>query len=449
MTAVVFLGPSLPWQQAAAIAPNVELWPPAQAGDVYRAVEHRRASALGLIDGVFGTAPSVWHKEILFALSHGVPVWGSSSMGALRAAECAPFGMIGIGDIFESYASGCTVDDDEVAVAHLDEADGFTPVTIPMVTVRRIALLATEASVITAGEAETVIERCKETFYGDRTAERFDEILAESLSPGAVAEVRRISGTPEADPKAQDARMLLTLLADERHAHPTPGDPVLLEETAFWRRLRHEVDLPSVTPWFEDPGASVDLADRVNIVRGALLEPRDADLGIRARLWVHVVQECCALLGIEATAPDIQRKSEEMRREHGLLSASATREWLARRGVSGREWQQALALEVMADKLALEFSAELRGHVAVLVAARGGWNDVVGLSGTPGAAGTWEEQTGRVASLMAAGVLPQVPDLDGLVARLGFTSLTELFDALDRHHDRGGLNSSAGSDRSD
>ncbi|RUX68847.1 hypothetical protein EN904_03020 [Mesorhizobium sp. M7A.F.Ca.CA.001.07.2.1] len=52
---------------------------------------------IGLIDGLFESGPAVWHKEILFALDAGCRLLGAASMGALRAAECWQFGMIGIG----------------------------------------------------------------------------------------------------------------------------------------------------------------------------------------------------------------------------------------------------------------------------------------------------------------------------------------------------------------
>ena len=67
---------------------------------MFRAVRAHRPRAIGLIDGVFLDVPAVWHRELLWALSEGVHVFGAASMGALRAAELAPFGMRGVGTIF-------------------------------------------------------------------------------------------------------------------------------------------------------------------------------------------------------------------------------------------------------------------------------------------------------------------------------------------------------------
>ncbi|OYW12122.1 MAG: hypothetical protein B7X34_02220, partial [Acidobacteriia bacterium 12-62-4] len=68
--------------------------------------------------GYFEQRLSVWHKEILWAMEAGIAVYGASSMGALRAAELAAYGMRGVGAIFEKFHSGEWLDDDEVAVSH-------------------------------------------------------------------------------------------------------------------------------------------------------------------------------------------------------------------------------------------------------------------------------------------------------------------------------------------
>jgi hypothetical protein len=116
MSVAIFLGPTLPRAKARQLCDGA--WhPPASMGDITHAVS-RGATAIVLIDGFFGDRPSVWHKEILWALSRGIPVIGAASMGALRAAELKDFGMLGHGRIYEAFASGALTDDDHVAVLH-------------------------------------------------------------------------------------------------------------------------------------------------------------------------------------------------------------------------------------------------------------------------------------------------------------------------------------------
>lgn len=151
MTAVLFVGPTL-YGVAASIPPELCVLPPAGAGDLLRAVLGG-ASRIGLVDGVFGQSRSVWHKEIVYALSRGVPVLGAASLGALRAAECAGCGMEPVGVIAGEYLSGRRHADADVAVLHAPAALGFRPLTVALVDAEdRIARLAAEA-MLTRDEA--------------------------------------------------------------------------------------------------------------------------------------------------------------------------------------------------------------------------------------------------------------------------------------------------------
>ena len=89
MNTCVFLGPSLSRKEAVDILPDAEYLPPAAQGDVYRAT-CRNPQAILIVDGFFDCVPAVWHKEILWAMQDGVHVYGTASMGALRAAELHP-----------------------------------------------------------------------------------------------------------------------------------------------------------------------------------------------------------------------------------------------------------------------------------------------------------------------------------------------------------------------
>jgi hypothetical protein len=75
MNRCVFIGPTLPHAQAGRVLDAVYL-PPVAQGDVYLAVKDG-AEAIGIVDGYFQQVLSVWHKEILWALSKGVHVFGA------------------------------------------------------------------------------------------------------------------------------------------------------------------------------------------------------------------------------------------------------------------------------------------------------------------------------------------------------------------------------------
>lgn len=128
---VVFAGPSIHGLDCTPFS-AVTFKPPAAAGDVLAAVRSG-ARVIGLIDGLYGDCAAVWHKELLYALSLGIPVLGAASMGALRAVECEAFGMRGLGKIFEQYRTGDRVSDADVALSHGPAELDFCPLTVSLV----------------------------------------------------------------------------------------------------------------------------------------------------------------------------------------------------------------------------------------------------------------------------------------------------------------------------
>src|SRR5213076_1722914 len=145
---LVFAGPSLP--PAARPVDGVFEWrAPAMAGDGLAALEEA-PRAVVLIDGLFDRYPAIRHKELLALIEAGVPVVGGASMGALRAAELHTLGMIGVGRIFEAYASGRINGDDEVAVLHGPADMDWAALTVPLVNVRATLARALRERVIGA-----------------------------------------------------------------------------------------------------------------------------------------------------------------------------------------------------------------------------------------------------------------------------------------------------------
>jgi hypothetical protein len=162
---LVFAGPSL-----FGLTDNynqIDFAAPAACGDIYKAVLKGRKT-IALIDGIFETGPSVWHKEILFALSEGCEVLGCSSMGALRAAECYTFGMRGIGKIFEDYAAGRRTSDADVAVLHGPAETNFMPLTVPQVDVEATVDAIVASNEVNRQEIIDLVEVSRSIFYKER-----------------------------------------------------------------------------------------------------------------------------------------------------------------------------------------------------------------------------------------------------------------------------------------
>jgi hypothetical protein len=233
---VAFLGPSLPASEARRIAP-LRILPPARAGDVL-AVLPARPLAIALVDGLFDTTPSIWHHEILAALAAGVAVFGGASMGALRAAELSPFGMVGVGAVFRAYRDGVLVDDGEVALLHAGPEHGYRAFSVPLVAVRAAADAARADGVLTVREARAVVASAIALPYTERT---WPSVLGRaSLRPASRARLEAF--LPRApDPKAEDARTCLAAaarFARARRAGAPAPDPPELSVPSHVRRAR-------------------------------------------------------------------------------------------------------------------------------------------------------------------------------------------------------------------
>ena len=157
MKVFVFTGPTLSATEGACVLDATYL-PPAAQGEVYRAALEEPA-VIAIIDGYFERVPAVAHKEVLWAMSRGIHVLGAASMGALRAAELGPFGMEGVGEIFNAYARGELTDDDEVAVAHGLAEEGYRPLSEAMVNIRETLRSLSAAGILGEQTREALIRR--------------------------------------------------------------------------------------------------------------------------------------------------------------------------------------------------------------------------------------------------------------------------------------------------
>lgn len=237
---VVFLGPTLPVAEAARVLP-ADYRPPAELGSVYRAARER-PPAIGIVDGYFERVPAVWHKEILYALSLGIRVYGAASMGALRAAELAAFGMVPVGRVAEQYRLGELTDDDEVAVVHAPRQGGYRPLSEPLVNIRATLAAAVREAVIGEEIAASLVARAKDMFYPDRDWTALLDAAGTDAAPGTRAQLARLRAwLPEGavDLKRLDAELLLAEMGRwlRSGGGPPPVPPPFFEQTENWQQL--------------------------------------------------------------------------------------------------------------------------------------------------------------------------------------------------------------------
>ena len=210
-TAVLFAGPSI---GGLAVPEGIELRPPAVCGDL-AALLHNPPAAVGLIDGHFGVAPTVWHKEILDLLARGVRVLGAASIGALRAAELGEAGMEGVGAIHAAYRAGAIERDDAVMVLQAPAELGFAPLTLPLVDAEDILLKCACDS-----RARRPMQRIVRTMpYDTRTWERCLEAYRARTGDSFPVALAELAAAPSL--KRRDAALLIERLAE---AGRTPGE---------------------------------------------------------------------------------------------------------------------------------------------------------------------------------------------------------------------------------
>lgn len=234
---VLFVGPTLHGEIAAGRlegAPEIVCRGPARQGDIARAVVDG-AAAIGLVDGRYEDVAAPWHKEILFALSQGVAMLGGGSLGALRAAECAAFGMIGIGAIFESYVNGARVDDSDVAQLHAPAEMDFFPLTEALVNVEETFRVLVAAGLLEARLVAQLGAIARALFFKTLT---FEAVVDKAGLPDPeAARLLALIARHRVDLKRRDAHLLVARLQALPARRNAAGVPWEMAQPTVWRRF--------------------------------------------------------------------------------------------------------------------------------------------------------------------------------------------------------------------
>lgn len=314
----MFIGPTISPAEASEWLPDARFLPPVAQGDVYRVLQDG-TDAIGIIDGVFDHVPAVWHKEILFALSEGVAVFGAASMGALRAAELDTFGMVGVGHVYESYRNGVLEDDDEVAIAHATSESGFRELSDAMVNIRATAEAAMRAAIIAPATHVLICRAAKALFYPDRTYQAAVEGAAALGAADAELDAfRRWLPTGRLNIKRNDAIQMLTLMRDT---------PERLQPRFRFSHTVFFAELTSSAQWDASTGGESSAS------HGGVLD----EVRLDPEIWVPTIHGATLRVLAEAEADEnLQAVSDEalvatttrFRRERDLHDSAALETWL-------------------------------------------------------------------------------------------------------------------------
>jgi hypothetical protein len=202
---VVYVGPSLAVEDAREIL-DADYRPPVRRGDI-SALMKSPPKIIGIVDGKFFQSFAISPKEILPALEAGVHLFGSSSMGALRAVELKRYGMVGVGRVFELFDSQVLHADDEVAMI-FDDSNG-KPLSVPMVNIRLALERAVQEGIISAESEVTLRELVKSAYFPDRSYPMMLHVAEGAIPEVECARLRTWLKERAPDAKRDDAILLL------------------------------------------------------------------------------------------------------------------------------------------------------------------------------------------------------------------------------------------------
>jgi len=350
----IFTGPTLPRAEAAKIL-DAEYLPPAAIGDVYKAAQ-RRPWAIGIIDGFFESTPSVWHKEVLWAMARGIHVFGASSMGALRAAELAAFGMVGVGAIFEGYRDGTIEDDDEVAVVHGPPELGYVQLTEAMVNIRATIGKAIATGVVPPATGAALIEVAKSLYYKNRS---YDRVLADASArrlPGdELIRLRAWLPKNQINQKRLDAIAMLQAIK-EAHAGAVAAKPAsyVFEHTILWDAVERQFGA----------GEAGDPPVAAAAPRNGIFDELRLDAKLHERLRNSATIRAFSRRvaedeGVEPTMAELQKATRDFRKRMEFRSAADLETWLRARDLSRDQFMRLMGDEACRQRLDVAHAAAI------------------------------------------------------------------------------------------
>jgi hypothetical protein len=348
MSVIIFAGPTLSAAEGAAEL-DATFLPPVAQGDVYRA-SRKRPVAIGIIDGFFEWVPAVWHKEILWAMKEGIHVFGSASMGALRAAELEQFGMEGVGTVFELFRDGILEDDDEVAVVHGPAETGYQAHSEAMVNIRQTLAQATACGTIRPSTRLELERVAKGLFYPRRTYQQILRQAAEGVPAQELDALRAWLPEGRVDQKREDALAMLRVMRRRLAGRPAPKQVrYTFEHTDMWEQARSYAGDLRVD---REQGATTILLDE--LLDELRLKGEAYERGYREALARVLALDEAERQHLPVSVELVEETTEAFRRERGLLTAADVERWCNANHIS---WERFTSL--MEDEACLRWVQEL------------------------------------------------------------------------------------------
>jgi len=206
----IYAGLSIGRDEIKKLLPVAAVAEPVQRGQLLKDISEGY-NVVGIIDGIFEQDLAVAPSEVMDALRAGVRVYGSSSMGALRAAECSSYGAIGCGKIFEMIKQASEFRDDYLG--HLffhNKPEWKTKTYVDFYFSAQDLVARKKISKKTAVQLCTLYEKL---FYAERSeVALLQAIQNHKKSEATLTEASQMIFREEKPQKTKDAEELLLLI---------------------------------------------------------------------------------------------------------------------------------------------------------------------------------------------------------------------------------------------
>lgn len=176
---IVYVGPTLSTQTITENFHNVVVNPPLQRDQLktqYLNSQIQTNDSVLVIDGQFSGIESPPVSDFRWLATKGVNLIGASSLGAVRAMECSPIGMKGIGWVYRQFREGRFTSDADVAV-RMDPETAYKQLTVPICDIVYYCDSLYEKGILSDASRRDIISSARNIYYLDRTQETFNQLL--------------------------------------------------------------------------------------------------------------------------------------------------------------------------------------------------------------------------------------------------------------------------------
>jgi hypothetical protein len=335
---VVFLGPTMARNEASAILNAIYL-PPVRQSDILSVLKEYSPKIIAIIDGEFSQSLAVWHKEIIFAIESGVKVFGAASMGALRAAETADYGMVGVGVIYEWYKSNELRDDDEVALIYAPESMNYLNISHSMVNIRATVNVAIQNHLIDEDLAHKMLSEAKSLHFCERKLDVLCSRL--NLDEQDASSVIALFSEHYVDQKKLDAIDLLKKIEQGEYCEKdTTGDP--LSKTSFFA-IQNEQD-----SWVSVQDAQITQRE---LCKHAALNNNDF-CDLRNNVLSEQIQLIFAShIGLDIDSEELEKEKDLFLKSKHLDSQLALTNWLKSHHLSTQDFDALINNKAVVKRL--------------------------------------------------------------------------------------------------